>query len=168
MAYAQVILREKIPGLGVEADVVKVRAGYARNFLFPQHKAFEATKTNLRHVEKLKEARAKREAEELVEAQKVSGKIKKLKLKLKLATGASGKAFGSITTSDIAKAITAETGFAIDRHQIELAKPIKATGKHDVTIKLHNEITIELKIDVSSEGAKEQPEAADDEGSNEE
>src|SRR5688572_23033444 len=79
MANAQVILKEKIEGLGAEADVVKVRAGYARNFLIPQGKAFEANRSNLRHVEALKASRAAREAEELVGLQELAVKISKLK-----------------------------------------------------------------------------------------
>ena len=77
MANAQVILKEKIEGLGAEADVVKVRAGYARNFLIPQGKAFEANRSNLRHVEALKASRAAREAEELVGLQAIAAKISK-------------------------------------------------------------------------------------------
>ncbi len=79
MANAPVILKEKIEGLGAEADVVKVRAGYARNFLIPQGKAYEASKSNLRHVEALKTSRARREAEEVIVLQEIAAKISKLK-----------------------------------------------------------------------------------------
>jgi large subunit ribosomal protein L9 len=84
MANAQVILKEKIEGLGAEADVVKVRAGYARNFLIPQGKAYEASRSNLRHVEALKVARSRREAEELEKFQALASKISKLKPKFTL------------------------------------------------------------------------------------
>ncbi len=165
MAFAQVILREKIAGLGAESDIVRVRAGYARNFLLPQKKAYEATPGNLRHVEQLKTERVKREADELVEAEKISGKVKKLRLNLKLATGATGKAFGSITASDIAKAINAELGTSLDRHQIQIAGPIKTLGKHDIVVKLHSEVAIDLTITVAAEGAKEEKADTDaDEG----
>ena len=106
MPTTQVILKEKIKGLGAEADVVKVKRGFARNFLLPQGKAYEATKGNLRYTERLKAVRAEREAKETLEAEKLAAKLKKLKLKLTLSTGQGGKAFGSITTIDIAKAIT--------------------------------------------------------------
>jgi large subunit ribosomal protein L9 len=152
MANTQVILKEKISGLGAEADVVSVKRGFARNFLVPQGKALEATKGNLRQVDQLKQIRAKREAEELVEAEKVAGKLKRLKLKMTLSTGANGKAFGSITTIDIAKAIEEQGKVTIDRHQIQLDKPIKATGKHEVNIKVHGDLACFVKITVTAEG----------------
>jgi len=161
MALTQVILKEKIKNLGAEADVVKVRRGFARNFLVPQGKALEATEKNLQHVAKLKEIRSKREAEEQGEAEKLAAKLKKLKLKLTLATGATGKSFGAITTLDIAKAVAAEAKVDLDRHAIQLDKPIKTTGKHEVTVKLGYDVTCFLKITVVAEGSEE-PAAADD------
>lgn len=152
MAKTQVILKEKIKGLGAEADVVSVKRGFARNFLVPQGMAFEATKSNLLRLSKLKAVRAKREAEELAEAEKTAAKLKRLKLKLTLATGASGKAFGSITTIDIAKAVEENAKITLDRHSIELEKPIKTTGKHEVTVKLHADVSCFLKITVVAEG----------------
>lgn len=160
MATVQVILKEKIQNLGSEADVVKVRRGFARNFLVPQGKAYEATKGNLRQIENLRRVRAEREATELAEAQKIAGKLKKLKLKLTLATGQGGKAFGSITTIDIAKAVKDESGIEIDRHHIELDKPIKSTGTFDVPVKLHSEIDCFLKLTVIAEGAEGEGAAA--------
>lgn len=160
MALTQVILKEKIKNLGAEADVVKVRRGFARNFLVPQGKALEATEKNLQHVAKLKEIRAKREAEEMAEAEKLASKLKKLKLKLTLSTGSTGKSFGSITSSDIAKAVAAEAKIDLDRHAIQLDKPIKTTGKHEVTVKLGHDVTCFLKLTVIAEGSEEP--AADD------
>lgn len=154
MATTQVILKEKIQNLGAEADVVKVRRGYARNFLVPSGKAYEATKGNLRQIENLKKVRAEREAAEIAEAQKVASKLKKLKIKLTLATGQGGKAFGSITTIDIAKAVKDSSGIDLDRHAIQLDKPIKGTGTFDVTVKLHSEIETTLKVNVAAEGAE--------------
>ena len=139
MANAQVILKEKIEGLGAEADVVKVRAGYARNFLIPQGKAFEASKSNLRHVQALKTSRAAREAAELVGLQEIAVKIAKLKPKFTLSTGQGGKAFGSVTSIDIHKELEA-AGIIIDRHTIELEKPVKKSGKTEVQIRLHPEV----------------------------
>jgi large subunit ribosomal protein L9 len=165
MATTKVILKEKITGLGAEADVVDVRRGYARNFLVPSGKAYEATAGNLRHIEQLKAARAQREAEELSAAEKLSNKLKKLKLKLTLATGQGGKAFGSITTMDIAKAIEESAAKAtIDRHQIELEKPIKSTGSFEIPVKLHSDVSCFLKLTVvaeeaEGEGAEEAAEA---------
>lgn len=149
MANAQVILKEKIEGLGAESDVVKVRAGYARNFLIPQGKAYEASKSNLRHVEALKVERSRREAEELVVAQELATKISKLKPKFTLSTGQGGKAFGSVTNIDIHKELEA-AGFVIDRHAIELEKPVKKSGKTEVPIRLHPQVLATLTISVDA------------------
>jgi large subunit ribosomal protein L9 len=148
MANAQVILREKIEGLGAEADVVKVRAGFARNFLIPQGKAYEATRSNLRHVENLKSARAKREAVELEEAQALATKVSKLRPKFTLEVGQGGKAFGSVTANDIHKEIEA-AGIPLPKHAIELEKPIKTSGKHDVTIRIHPQVTTTVTVNVT-------------------
>lgn len=160
MATVQVILKEKIENLGSEADVVKVRRGFARNFLVPSGKAYEATKGNLRQIENLKKVRAEREANEIAEAQKIASRLKKLKIKLTLATGQSGKAFGSITTIDIAKAVKDDSGIDLDRHAIHLDKPIKGTGTFDVPVKLHSEIECFLKVTVSAEGSEATTEEA--------
>ncbi len=149
MANAQVILKEKIAGLGAEADVVKVRAGYARNYLVPQGKAYEATKANLRHVEALKSNRAQREAEELVVAQELATKISKLTPKFTLSTGQGGKAFGSVTSMDIHKELEA-AGIEIDRHAIQLDKPIKKSGKTVVEVKLHGQVSAQLTVTVDA------------------
>lgn len=166
MANTQVILKEPIKGLGAEADVVAVKRGYARNFLVPQGKAYEASPGNLRHIEHLKAVRAEREAKELAEAEKVASKLRKLKLKLTLATGQGGKAFGSITTIDIAKAVADSVAkVELDRHQIELEKPIKSTGTFEVPVKLHPEVNCFLKVTVaaaSDEGAGEEGEASEE------
>ncbi|MEI7912617.1 MAG: 50S ribosomal protein L9 [Verrucomicrobiota bacterium] len=149
MANAQVILKEKIEGLGLEADVVKVRAGYARNFLIPQGKAYEASRANLRHVEALKVSRARREAAELTVAQELATRISKLKPKFTLSTGQGGKAFGSVTNMDIHKELEA-AGISIDRHAIELDKPVKKSGKTEVIVRVHPQVTATLTITVDA------------------
>lgn len=160
MANAQVILKEKIDGLGAEADVVKVRAGYARNFLIPHGKAYEATKANLRHIEALKAERSQREAEEVAELQTIGRNIAKLSLEFPLALGQGGKAFGSVTSLDIHKKLQAE-GIEIDRHAIELEKPIKKSGKTDVNIKLHPQVSVLLPVSVVAAEAAPQEESSD-------
>jgi len=119
MATKEVILREKIEGLGAEADVVTVKAGYAANFLMPQGKALEANKENLKHIDDLKAARQKREAEELAEANEFAGKIKGINASFELSTGQDGKAFGSVTSIDIQKKLE-EKGVSVDRKSILL------------------------------------------------
>lgn len=157
MANAQVILREKIEGLGAEADVVKVRAGYARNFLVPQGKAYEASEDNIKHIEDLKVARAQREAEELSTAQELATKISKLRPKFTLETGQGGKAFGSVTSIDIHKELEA-AGIVIERHAIELDKPIKSSGKNDVTVRVHPDVVTTLTINVEAHSAQDDAE----------
>ncbi|MCB1077903.1 MAG: 50S ribosomal protein L9, partial [Verrucomicrobiae bacterium] len=137
--------------LGSEADVVKVKRGYARNFLIPSGKAYEATKGNLRQIEKLKEVRARREAEELAEAEKIATKLRKAKLTMELSIGQGGKAFGSITNADIAKAIAEKAGVEIDRHLIILDKPIKGTGDFEVPVKVHADLEVILNVKVKAE-----------------
>ena len=154
MAATQVILKERIKGLGAEADVVKVKRGFARNFLLPEGKAYEATKSNLRHTERLKAVRAEREAAEIAESTKLAAKLKKVKLKLTLATGQGGKSFGAITTMDIAKGIKEQSGIEIDRHNIVLERPIKNTGAFDIEIKLGYDISTEIKLTITASGDK--------------
>ena len=159
MATTEVILREKITGLGAEADVVRVKAGYARNFLLPQGKAFEATAGNLRHLDGLKAARAQREAEDLENAQKLAGKIGKLTASFTLETGQGGKAFGSITSQDL-HSFLEEKKIVVERHDIKLGSGIKNTGKREIEIKLHPDVTATLKVIVE---AKDKEEAGQEE-----
>jgi large subunit ribosomal protein L9 len=155
MAFQDVILTQKVEKLGAESDIVRVRAGYARNFLIPSGKALEKTSGNLARLNRLKAKRAEREAQELNEAQEIARKINKLKLNFELETGESGKAFGSITTTDIATKIGAEIGRDIDRHTIQLDRPIKSTGSFDVEVKLHHDVIAKLVVNVKAKGGEE-------------
>jgi large subunit ribosomal protein L9 len=164
MPTSEVILIENIPGLGAEADVVKVKAGYARNFLLPRGKAYEVTPTTLKKINTLKAKRAEREAKELNDAQEIARKINKLKITLTLETGAAGKAFGSITAKDLADKIKSELGgsLEIDRHRIQLEHPIKSTGEFEIAVKLHSDVTANFQLTVKSANeeaaaAKEEP-----------
>src|SRR5438445_12867198 len=141
MPLTELILTENVPGLGAEADVVKVRRGYARNYLLPRGKAYEVTPATLRELDNLKKKRAEREARELNDAEELTRRIAKLRVTFTLATGESGKAFGSITAQDIVTRRKNELGDEIDRHKIVLDHPIKTTGEHEVSIKLHHEVT---------------------------
>jgi len=150
MSSTQIILTENIPGLGAEADVVKVRRGFARNFLLPQGKAYEVTKSTMRKLDMLKAKRAEREAKELNEAEEIARRIGKSKMIFTLETGESGKAFGSVTANDIAMRLKNEVGAEIERHRIVLEHPIKSTGEHELSIKLHADVTATLKFTVKS------------------
>ncbi len=140
MPSTEIILTENVPGLGAEADVVKVRRGYARNYLLPRGKAYEVTLATLRQLDNLKKKRAEREANEL---------------NFKLETGETGKAFGSITAHDIVTRLKNEIGHEIDRHKVHLEHPIKTTGEHEVQIKLHHDVIVAFRFDVkSADGSK--------------
>ncbi len=159
MSHTEVILTAHIPSLGAEADVVRVRKGYARNFLIPRGMAHEVTPATLRMTNSLKARRAEREAKELNEANEIGRRLGKLKLSFILETGESGKAFGAITAKDIGDRIKAETGREIDRHRIVLERPIKETGDFNIDVRLHPEVHATLKVNIS---AKTPPKAADE------
>jgi large subunit ribosomal protein L9 len=160
MAVTEVILKENIPGLGAEADVVKVRRGFARNFLVPTGKAYEVTPANLKRLNLLKAKRAEREGRELNEAEELARKINKVKLEFVLETGETGKAFGSVTAKDIEDKLLAEAEIKIDRHRIRLERPIKESGEIEVPIHLHADVTASLKIEVKAHTpAPKEPEA---------
>ena len=163
MPTTEVILTEKIASLGAEADVVKVKRGYARNFLVPTGKALEVTPATLRRLNQLKAKRAEREARELNEAEELGRRVNKLKLTFTLETGETGKAFGSVTAKDIADRLKEELGAEIDRHRIELDRPLKETGAHEVTVRLHSEVVAKLNLTVKSSAEEAAPESAEGE-----
>ena len=151
----EVILKTKIEGLGSEADIVSVKPGYARNFLIPKDFAAPATLATKRQVEDLKRKRAEREASELNAAQELAGKLGKLKLVFVLEAGeGQEKSFGSVTNQDIANKLK-EAGHEIDRKKIDLPKPIKDTGDHEVTIKLGHDINASVTVTVNHPAPKE-------------
>lgn len=152
MPLTEVILIENLPGLGAEADVVKVRPGYARNFLIPTGRACEVTPSTLRQLNHLKAKRAEREGRELNEAEELARRINKLKTVMFLETGEGGKAFGSITAKDLSDKLKSELGgqIEIDRHRIELEHPIKQTGALEIPIKLHPDVIAKFNLTVKS------------------
>ena len=161
MAFQQVILTSHLPNLGSEADVVKVRAGYARNFLFPRGLAYEVTPASLRKLNTLKAKRAEREAKDLNDAQEQAGKINKIKLTMVLETGSTGKAFGSISVRDIEERLAKDfQGLKIEKHMIQLDKPIKETGEHEIPVRLHPEVTATFKV-IAQSGALSEENAGD-------
>lgn len=163
MPSTEIILTENVPGLGAEADVVKVRRGYARNYLLPHGKAYEVTPAAMRQLDNLKKKRAEREAKELNEAEELSRRINKARMTFTLETGESGKAFGSITAQDIVNRLKNELGAEIDRHKVVLEHPIKATGDHEVGIKLHHDVTAQFIFQVKSAEAPAAETTADTE-----
>ena len=159
MPSTEIVLTENVPGLGAEADIVKVRRGYARNYLLPHGKAHEVTPASMRQLESLKKKRAEREAGELNDAEELSRRIGKLRVTFTLETGETGKAFGSITAQDLVTRIKNEIGTEIDRHKIVLEHPIKTTGEHEVAIKLHHDVQTLFTFQVKS---ADEPKSAED------
>ncbi len=150
MAYSEVLLVKPVDGLGGEGDQVKVRAGYARNFLLPRKIAVPLTTANRKQVEALQKRRAVREAEELSGAQQLAKQLEKASLAFAVKTGEGGKMFGAITAADIHEKLTA-AGITVDRKRIHLHTPVKTLGQHSVKVKLHAEVAVELNFDVVSE-----------------
>ncbi len=151
MAHTQILLTESVPNLGAEADVVRVRAGYARNFLIPRRKALELNPSALRRVNHLKAKRAEREARELTAAEELAARIGKLRLTFTLETGESGKAFGSITAKDIHDRILGELpDIELGRHAVELEKPIKESGPLVIAVRVHADVSAKLSIKVTT------------------
>src|SRR5271154_259055 len=147
----QVILSEEVNNLGRPGDVVKVRAGYARNFLLPRKLAVEANPKNLREFEHAKSvALLKREALK----QKAAGlkeRIEALTVAINARAGEEGKLFGSVTNIDIERALR-DQGVEVDRRRITLAEPIKQLGDFTVTVKLESEVEARLKVNVTAAG----------------
>jgi large subunit ribosomal protein L9 len=150
MASTEVLLVKPVDGLGGEGDQVKVRAGYARNFLLPRKIAVPLNASNKKHVDALKKRRAEREQTELNGAQDVAKKLEKASLAFAVKTGEGGKMFGAITAQDIHDKLVA-SGLEIDKKKIHLFTPVKTIGKHTVKVKLHADVTVELPFDVVSE-----------------
>ena len=150
MANHEVLLLKPVDGLGAEGDQVKVRAGYARNFLLPQGMAMPLTQSNRKRVDALKKARALREAKELDGAQALAKQIEKTSIAIAVKTGEGGKLFGAVTVNDIHEKLTA-AGITVEKRRIHLGQPIKTLGKHEVKIKLHADVSVELSFDVVSE-----------------
>jgi len=167
MAATEVILRQKVDGLGSESDIVKVKRGFARNYLLPQGMAYEATRSNLRHINHLKKVRSEREKAELAEAEKIAEKLGKLRLTLELSIGQGGKAFGSITANDIAVLINEKAkSLNIDRHQILLEKPIKTLGTYEIDVKIHPSLPGKISLRVIAPEKEEKAEKSEKKGSN--
>jgi large subunit ribosomal protein L9 len=146
----QIILQEDIEKLGNRGDVVTVKPGYARNFLLPHKLAIEATAGNMKALERIRGALAKKTATELDAAKKQAELLTGVSLKFTRKTGENDQMFGSVTTADIADALKAQ-GFEVDKRQIQLKDPVKALGEYPVTVKVFRDITAEIKIHVDKE-----------------
>ena len=158
MANTNVLLREDVDNLGGRGEIVKVRAGYARNFLLPQGLATLATKGNVNQVEAERNALLRKAATEKATADAQAGQMQGIALQFERRAGEHGILFGSVTTMDIAEALKAK-GYDIDRRKIVLKEAIKETGDYTVNVKLHREVLLPIPVSVTAEGtAKESKE----------
>ncbi len=150
MANSEILLVKPVDGLGGEGDQVKVRAGYARNYLLPRGIAVPLTSANRKQVEALKKRRATREAEELTGAQELAKKLEKVALAFAVKTGEGGRMFGAVTATDVHDKLAA-AGITLEKRRVLLHTPVKTLGQHTVKVKLHPDVTVELNFDVVSE-----------------
>jgi len=158
----KVILTEEIRGLGTRGDVVSVKDGYARNFLFPKNLAREATTGNLKQIEHERRKWALLAQQEKDAAQKAADSVKGIKIVVQKRVGEHGQLFGSVTANEIADALEAK-GVNVDKRRIELAHPIKNIGVHDVEVRLHKDVAAHIQVEVQPIGVEkleEAPEAA--------
>ena len=158
----KVILTEEIRGLGTRGDVVSVKDGYARNYLFPKNLAREATTGNLKQIEHERRKWALLAQEEKNAAQKAADSVKGIKVQVQKRVGEHGQLFGSVTANEIADALEAK-GVNVDKRRIELAHPIKNIGVHDVEVRLHKDVSAQIQVEVLPIGVEkleETPEAA--------
>ena len=151
MAHTKVLLLEDVDDLGARGEIVRVRAGYARNYLLPRNLAVEATAGNVKGIEAERAALLKKEAKERATAEAQSQQMTSLELEFKRKAGEQGHLYGSVTSMDLAEALK-ERGYEIDRHRIHLREPLKRVGDFVVPVRLHREVTIDLKVRVAPEG----------------
>jgi len=150
MPKTEVILTHNIVGLGAESDQVKVAAGYARNYLFPQGLAIPLTGANKRRLESLKQRRAEREANELNHMTELSRSLSKLTAVVAVKTGEDGKMFGTVTSGAIADQLKHQFDVSLDKKKIHLEQPIRTLGEHEVELRLHHDVVTKLKVRVES------------------
>jgi len=157
----EVILKGPVRGLGAEADLVKVRPGYARNFLFPNGLAAPVSAASKRQLEALKKRRAEREAAETAEAEEKANRLARvvLNFELKQAEEGASKLFGSITTGEIASAL-ADKGFAVEKRDIDLSKVLNQVGDHEVVVHLGYSVKSTVKVKIAGKNEEGTEKAA--------
>jgi len=146
----EVILREEIDNLGRRGDVVKVAAGYARNYLLPKRLAVAANESNKKIVEQERQAYLRRESKEIGDANDLAKMMGSVEVTIAQKAGENDQLFGSVTAQDIVAALE-RSGYTIDRKKVNLAEPIKALGDYKVTVRLHREVSVELPVHVIKE-----------------
>jgi large subunit ribosomal protein L9 len=146
----EIILREDIENLGTRGDVVRVAAGYARNFLLPKKLAVPATDSNRKIVEQERQAHVRKEAKQIGEAQELAKLVGAVTVTIGRKAGENDQLFGSVTAADISDALTAQH-YNVERRKISLEEPIRTLGEHKVTVRLHRDVTAEITVNVIRE-----------------
>jgi len=146
----QIILQEDVEKLGTRGQLLEVAEGYARNFLLPRKLALEATPGNLKRLESMRAAFAKKEATEKEAAQKLAELLAGVSLSLTRKAGENDQLFGSVTAGDLSEALATQ-GYNIEKRKIALADPIKVVGEYEVPIKLHREVSATVKVAVKKD-----------------
>jgi large subunit ribosomal protein L9 len=148
----EVILRQHVDNLGKRGEIVKVAAGYARNYLLPRKLALPATDGNKQHVERERKIMEARESDERAQAQAIAVRLESVEIEMARRVGDTEQLYGSVTSADIADYLKSK-GFEIDRRKLILPEPIKTLGEHQVPLRLHRDVTVSLKVQVAKEGA---------------
>ncbi|KRF37610.1 50S ribosomal protein L9 [Nocardioides sp. Soil805] len=144
----KLILTQEVDGLGAPGDVVEVKDGYGRNYLVPRGLGIRWTRGGEKTVESIKTARTARAARDADHAKEIKTKLEANAVAVKVRSGAGGRLFGAVTTAEIADAITEVSGAPVDRRTIVVAQPIKALGAHEVSVKLHDEVSATVALNV--------------------
>jgi large subunit ribosomal protein L9 len=145
----KLILTQEVTGLGAPGDVVEVAGGYGRNYLVPRGLAMHWTRGAEKQIELIKRARSVREIRGLDDARDTAGRLRSLDVRLETRAGSGGRLFGSVSPADIAAAVKAAGGPELDKRRIEIKNPIKTVGAHQVTVRLHPEVSAALDVVVT-------------------
>jgi len=147
----KVILTHEVNGLGLAGDVVDVKDGYGRNYLLPQRLAVTSTRGAAKQAEQLKRSRKAREIADLDGARAAGDQLRDLAVSLEVRAGAGGRLYGAVTTSDVAAAVLRAGGPQLYKRRMQLASPIKSTGRHQVSVALHPDVTTQFSLEVAAE-----------------
>jgi len=144
----KIILTQEVSGLGAPGDVVEVKDGYGRNYLLPRGEAIRWTKGAERTAESIKAARSSRAVRDAEHAGEIKAKLESTPVPVKVRAGDSGRLFGAVTSADIAEALAATSGEPVDKRTILIGNPIKSLGTHEVSVKLHDEVSATVSLNV--------------------
>jgi large subunit ribosomal protein L9 len=147
----KLILTQEVSGLGGPGDVVEVKDGYGRNYLVPRGAAIRWTPGGEKQVTSIKRGRDVREVRDLGQAKQIQGELEALRIKMSVRAGDGGRLFGAVTVADIVEAVAKAGGPQVDKRRIEIGQPIKTVGAHQVTVRLHPDVTATVSLEVVPE-----------------